>query len=125
MSEVFDPDARLVYFDKYWNEVPFRTFITLMEDDDYRIIRQDVVSGVLISTVWMGKVTSRELLSLGMAFAFTLFGVFETAVRLPGARWTPVGQYTSEAEAKAGHDMAMLLARERFGPRMIERGNDG
>ncbi|MGB1290506.1 MAG: hypothetical protein ACPG5Z_00140 [Pseudoalteromonas sp.] len=42
------------YFNKRGKPIKIRTWVTLMEDDDYRTIKKTHLKDVFISTVWLG-----------------------------------------------------------------------
>jgi hypothetical protein len=92
-----------MYFDREGRPIPLLEWAALWEDHQGRRIGwTELEDGSTISTVWMG-----------MSLGFTWKGpplIFETMAfggPLDGEQW----RYATEAEARAGHEEAVALAR--------------
>lgn len=109
--------------DLYWNEVPdppmhwdrlghpisLREWAELMERDEYRVIKQTLVSArYLISTVWLGLDTSFGWMGqAGMPVQFETM-VFDQTTARP-YNGLEQERYASEADARVGHERFVQL----------------
>jgi len=80
------------------------------QDDGYKIVQQDTVSGFFVSTVWLGI---DHRIGNGPPL------IFETMVfdqRDDAESWSDVycERYTTEDAARAGHDQALAWVRDKL-----------
>jgi hypothetical protein len=94
-------------YDRDGDPITFGEFAALVEDQSYRVVEQTTIETQFgkfwVSTVW-----------LGMDHRFTAGGrpvIFETMiVRERDQEWLGPVRYSTEADAKVGHEVAKAIA---------------
>lgn len=92
------------FYDRNGEPIDQETWVRYRRDDDYRRIARTVIEeGTVVSTVWTG--TDLKILDDDEPA-----WIFETALFGPTAEGT--WQYSTEAEARAGHDRIVARVHE-------------
>jgi hypothetical protein len=94
------------YFDRDGEEINFVQWMMLWRSLEYKIVKQDTIGRLFVSTVWLGMdhgfgFHSRPIIFETMVFETMVFDHEEE-----NARWRDIEQqrYCTEEEALAGHE---------------------
>lgn len=103
-----------VFYDRDGNQITFAHWMWLVTfHSDYKVVRQDKVGDMLVSTVWLGL--DHGLFNVGAPPV-----IFETAFFTEGPRGedlqTVTKRYHTEEEAVAGHLVALSWAKDVYAP---------
>lgn len=93
------------HYDRQGNPITFRQFAKLAAKAEYRIVAQDWVGAILVSTAWHGV----DLSLAGMLGEQAPF-LFETVIILPPEHQIGRALYQTEAQASEGHDRMIAIA---------------
>jgi hypothetical protein len=94
-------DCGVEKYDRLGLPIPLGEWVERIEDPEYCIVQQTTVGDVLISTVWVG---------LDCAWGKRPPIIFETML-ITGDNFELHGRYSTEEEARAGHEAACRMVR--------------
>lgn len=102
MWTTLDPFGRgPMHWDRGGRPINMRDWVYLGEDHEYRIVKQDQVGRVRVSTVWLG-------IDMGWGRSEPL--IFETMI-FGGKHDLETWRYSSEAEAMAAHTLILSAVK--------------
>ena len=93
------------YLDREGVPIDLMTWAHLLDDREYAHIARTKLDCMLVSTVWLGLDHSYRKDAPPLIFETMLFG--------GPMRYEVMGRYATEAEAEAGHEHAVTLARHQ------------
>jgi hypothetical protein len=94
------------YYDREGNEIKLMRWAELLEDNSYRVVMNDVINGIAVSTVWLGLDHSFNQSDAPIIFETMIFG---------GPRDEQQWRFSTEEQAIAKHQSIVTkLANENY-----------
>ena len=117
-----------MYFDRQGEPMPMREWVLKMEDTEYRQLAFTRLSGMEVSTVWLGLnhnwfPTGPPLIFETMVFV-DLDEPIEVMGRLMHREGTEMWRWATEEQALDGHAQAVASVRVPSSPSEMQREDD-
>ncbi len=122
-KDLFETTPR--YYDREGNPLELMEWAKLCDDDNYNIVKQELVGKYFVSTVWIG-LNMCMFKGIKLIFETMIFpqGKIDFAVEDPIRDYQE--RYSTEEEALAGHEKAVRVVKDlaasasRYAPEALE-----